>query len=559
MAVFAPHLTSPKGGEVFNLGQVSITWDKSDPPTEDPYEATTVISYEIEYTDNYQFENTNWYTLKRRIPWTEESFDWIVGKMIKSPTVRVRIRARSSMDGLLSDWSMSSGDFSINVFKLIPPAIVSPLPNHLYTDFLLIILDETLTRSTFNQKVRYTLEYSSEKRSIDWTVIVKDIPVGQNVIRWNLDELSPSDDYILRLTAKNAATSCLTGQEPIPDQISRRFVYNLTIQQPGMFLIDTKPPQAVLEVEGSEGITSDLVHTINIFAEDATSEVEQIQLRECDAITQVALGNLSDLGGGITCPPLEELLDPPGNDPVDFGKLIGKPLKYSTKTQWTLEDISGLRRLEVLLTDSGGNTSIQDIGNTFIPIFRRDVEINDLIVAVEQRDNVIISQDADGNDFLTSEGEQNFEVAYVVTSAGEYWILEPFPRLIVSSVSSRSLNLLFFFQSAVYILTYTNNSTFSDTGTVFRDDKSVITNLFSFPNSSSIPNAVAEFQSVMYIGLENGELWQFNGITFSETATFSNPISTLSGDNEYLYVGLSNSSLVTLYNGTDFFTSDVET
>ncbi|KKK94492.1 hypothetical protein LCGC14_2682330, partial [marine sediment metagenome] len=160
MTVFAPHITSPKGDELFNLGKITITWDRNDPPTDDPYEATSVISYEIEYTDNYNFEDTVWNTIKRRIPWTETSFEWIVGKMIKAPTVRVRIRAKNSLDGELSDWSTSSGDFLINIFKLIPPAIVSPLPDHVYTDFILIILDESITRNTFNQKIRYTVEYS---------------------------------------------------------------------------------------------------------------------------------------------------------------------------------------------------------------------------------------------------------------------------------------------------------------------------------------------------------------------------------------------------------------
>ncbi|MHA2279311.1 MAG: hypothetical protein ACXAC5_00260 [Promethearchaeota archaeon] len=556
MAVFAPHLTSPKGGEIFNLGIVTITWDNNDPPTDDPYEATTVISYEIEYTDNYQLEDTVWHTLKRRIPWTETSFDWVVGKMIKSSSVRVRTRAKNSLDGLLSDWSMSGGDFSVNVFKLIPPAIVSPLPTHVYTDFILIILDETLTKNTFNQKVRYTLEYSSEKRGVDWTVIAQDIPVGQNVIRWDLDDLTPSDDYVLRLTAKNAATSCLQSSQPTPDQISRRFVYNLKIQQPGMFLIDTKPPQAVLDVEGSAGITSELIHTLNIFAEDATSEVEQIQLRECDATTTTPLGKVEDIESSdpTECSTISELISEPD---ADFGKLIGKPLGYSTKTQWTFEDTSGTRRLEALLIDSGGNTSIQDIGNTFIPIYRHDFEIQDLIVAVEQRDSTIITEDDAGNAVITTEEDVNFEVAYLATSDGGYWVLEPFPRRIVQS--DRDIRVLFAYQGSIYLFTYTNNELLSDEGFVFRDDKSIITAMFSFPNSLSIPNAVAEFQNVMYMGLENGELWQFNGITVALTNTFPNPISTLSGDNEYLYIGLSNSSLVTLYNGTDFFTSDVET
>ena len=556
MTLFSPHLTAPKGGEMFNQGIVNITWDKNDPPfedsyTEDPY-LTSVVSYEIEYTENYQLEKTIWHTLKRRIPWTETSFNWVVGKMIKSNSVRIRIRAKNSLNQNLSDWSMNSGDFSINVFKLVPPAIVSPVDNQVYTDFILIILDETLTKGTFNQKVRYTLEYSSEKRGIDFTVIIKNLPVGQNVIRWNLDEISPSDDYVLRLTAKNYATSCLQSSEPTPDQIGYRFVYNIKIQQPGMFLIDTKPPQAVLEIEDSDGITNELVHTITVFAEDETSDIERIQIRECDASTKLALGNTetTNFGEIIKCKTIEELLE---SNSVDFGKLIGKPLGYSTKTQWTLVDKSGLHKLEALLTDTGGNTSVQSVNKTFIPVFRNDIPINDLIVSVEQRNNTTINQDSQGN-IIVQEDSSIFEVAYLVTEDGQYWTLEPFPRLIGYAVSSRSLRKLFVYNGSVYLFTYRG---VIDSGIMYIDNKSSINILFTFPNNLSQTNAVAQFLDILYIGLENGELWKYNGATVSWVTTFPSPISSMYGDNQYLYVGFFNSSLVTLYNGVAFFDSDI--
>lgn len=553
MAVFAPHITSPKGGELFNLGKVTVTWDRNDPPTDDPYEATSVISYEIEYTDNYTFEDTVWSTVKRRIPWTETTFEWIVGKMIKSTTVRVRIRAKNSLDGELSDWSTSSGDFSINVFKLIPPAIVSPLPEHIYTDFILIVLDESTTRDTFNQKVRYTVEYSSKKRDIDWTVIALDIPVGQNVIRWDIENVLPSDDYVLKLTAKNATTSCIQTSVPTPDQISRRFVYNLKIQQPGMFYIDTTPPQTILDIESSAGITSQLTHTLNVYAEDSTTDVEQIQIRECDARNQVALGNVSDIADPPTdCTNIEDLIVPG----ADFGKLIGKPLGYSTKTQWTLEDRSGLRRLEALVTDSGGNMSIQDLERTFIPIFRSEASIEDMVITLESREVVTI--DPDNPNSITTETAE-FEVAYLVVADGGYWILEPFPRLIATPVSDRQFLALFAFGGSIYLFTYVNSTETPDTGAVYRDNKTEISLIFSFTSPLSITNAVAEFQDDMYTGLENGELWKFDAVTFSLVTTFDNPISTLVGDNEYLYIGQSNSSQVSLYDGTTFFNSDVET
>lgn len=553
MALFAPHITSPKGGELFNLGKVAITWDRNDPPTEDPYAATTVVTYEIEYTDNYNYENTTWHTLKRRVPWSEVSYEWIVGKMIKSSSVRLRIRAKNIADGELSDWSMPSGDFSVNVFKLIPPAIVSPLPSHVYTDFILIILDESLTRNTFSQKVRYTLEYSSEKRDLGWTVIVQDLPVGQNVIRWDLEGLAPSDDYVLRLVTKNASTSCLEATEASSDQISRRFVYDLKIQQPGMFLIDTKPPQTILDVEDSAGITNQVNQTINIYSEDATTEVEQIQIRECNATTQVGLGNVDAPAPDpdTLCPSIETLI---AADDADFGKLIGKPLGYSTKTQWTLNNESGLKRLEALVTDTGGNTSVQNISQTFIPIFRHTAPLRDIVIASEQRDELRINMESTPPEVSTD--PVTYEVAYVVSQDGTYWLLEPFPRLRAFATTERDFRRLFVFNTQVHLFAYGATTGVSE---VYRDDVTDFALLFTFPNYLSEVNDIANFQGDMYVGLENGELWKYDAVTFSLLTTFPDPVSALEGDNDYLYVGSSNSSLFYLYNGTQFFTSDVET
>jgi len=63
---------------------------------------------------------------------------------------------------------------------------------------------------------------------------------------------------------------------------------------------------------------------------------------------------------------------------------------------------------------------------------------------------------------------------------------------------------------------------------------------------------------VQFIGLENGELWSFDGSTFTLSNTFTSPVNALAGDNQYLYIGLANNSSFILYNGISFFTSDVE-
>ncbi len=550
MATYAPHITSPQEGGIFNLGTVTITWDKNDPPSIDGSISTDYVSYEIEYTDDYKGGETNWHTLRRRIPWSQTSLTWTVGKMIKSESIRIRMRAYSSEDEERSDWSISN-TFSINVFNLISPAIVSPLPNILYTDFILIILDESLTVNTYHQKVRYTLEYSSKERDIDWTALISDLPVGQNVIRWNIEDIQSSDDYILKLTARNTST-CLPGVASEPDQIARSFVHNINIQQSGAFLIDTKPPEVVLEIEGNSRVTNQLEQVVNVFADDLTSQVEQVQMRECDAGSILSLGDLEEPETPTTdCPSIEELL----SGSPDFDKLItDKPINENAKIQWVFNDASGLKKLEALLTDTGGNTSIQEATKVFLSAFDSDDVISDFLIVVEQRDNIRLDTSTTPPTLVVE--PSIFEVVYLGTTTGGLWLLEPFSRLLYT-LPGIEIHKLKEFNDLVLIFTYNSSS---DTGAVYRNDGTEATLLNSFTAGLSIPTSVAEFDDDLYIGFENGKLWKYSGIAFSEITSIptTDPISTLHGDEDYLYIGFKNSSDILLYNGTQFFTVSME-
>ena len=541
--IFAPQIKTPQESAVYNLGVVTIEWDRNNPPADDSNITTDSITYEIEYTDNYKGEDSNWYTLKRRILWDDTFYAWKVGKMIKSPSVRIRMRARTTYNESVSDWSISD-QFVINVFKLLPPAIVSPISKRLYTDFIMIILDETLTKNTFNQKVRYTLEYSSQKRDIDWTLIIKDLPAGQNVVRWNIETLPTSDDYVIRLTAKNS--NCYKKPDDNPHQFARRFIYDIQIQQSGVFLIDTKPPDSILEIENSTGVTNDLDQIINVFAQDETTQVENIQMRECNASDILVLGEIET--EEEDCPPISELLAAPN---VDFGRLIGKPRSNTSKIHWKLEDKSGLRKIEALLTDSGGNSSLQEKIRVFMSVFRANNKISDFIIVFEQRDKVTIDQTTTPPVIVTT--SSTLEVILVGTS-NEIWSLEPFPRMLYKI--DEEIVRLIEFNDTVYILSY--NAT-ADISSVYRHDITKATKLQEFTNDRSKIMDVDVFEDALYIGLENGELWKYNGSAFSLLSLpVSDSINSLSADESYLYIGLINSANLILYNGSKFFTLDIE-
>lgn len=554
--LYSPHIKSPSEFNQYNLGYVTIEWDINNPPygvnsnSEDPYNInsvdTTSITYEIEYTLNYIGQATNWMTLKRRLSFSDSSYVWNVGKMIKSDSVRIRMRAKNIETQEFSDWSISD-EFSINVFELLAPSIVSPVSNNVYSNYVTIILDETLTKNTFHQKVRYTLEYSSRKQNITWTEIIKNIPFSQNIVRWNIEDIPQSDDYAIRLTAKNFST-CKESPLSEPDQIARRYIYNIKIQQSGMFIIDTKPPQSIIEVNNNSGITNQLEQIINVFAEDETTQVETMQFRECDANSILSLGDLNDpydpTGG---CSTVEQLLQ--GNP--DFNNLIGKSVNYSSKIQWVFEDKSGLRKLEALLTDSGGNMSIQESIRVFLNTYSETERISDFIIVIEQRDNVEI--DDQTNPPTVTVVPSIFEVIYLGTESGNMFVLEPFYRLLYS-VENTSISKLIEFNDAVYFGTYAEES---DVGKIYRHDVSEPTRIHEFSSDLSEVLAFKVFNNALYTGLKNGELWKYNGFVFSKITTFENPISALNSDESYLYIAFQNSENVVLYNGVEFTSLEI--
>jgi len=529
---------------------------------------TSQLTYDLEYTDNYDNENTVWSTIKRRIPWSNTSYTWTTGKMIKSNKVRIRMRTKYLITEESSEWSLSSV-FAINVFSLIAPSIISPISDVLYSDFIIIILNESEIINTFNQKVRYTLEYSSLKQEIDWTVIAKDIPVGQNIYRWNIDDVPSSDDYILRVTAKNQSTSCIETSDD-PDQIARAFVHNIQIQQSGVFIIDTVPPEAVLRIGQTGRVTNQLNQVLSVFSEDATTDVKQIQLRECDVGESLLLGELNvesieDVSSGddeepdegeITteqCPSPTELLAA-GRD---FDKLItDSPIGNLSKIQWVFDEldsdgnpISAVKKIEALLTDMGGNTSLQEKTKVFLPIFTDENTINDFIIVVEQREKVVF----DGT--TTDRESAVYEVVYVGTSQGEFWVLEPYARYIYSLTDHPNILKIFEFNSTIYLFAY--NAT-TDKGAVYRHDGATATLLKEFDSGLGIVTGMDEYGSSLFIGLENGNLWEYNGSAFSIKNSFDEPINTLFGDKKYLYIGFQNSKLIVLYNGTSFIELSIE-
>lgn len=544
--LFAPQLTSPIGKESFNFGSIIISWNSPTTISDDSEIVKDMVFNEIQYTDNYLDDFTAWVTITSRISSNLNSYIWKVGKQIKSSRVRIRIRSIDLFKNYASEWSTSSFDFSVNVFKLTAPAIVNPIGKKAYSNFIQIILDETLVVQTYNQKILYTLEYSSEKESIDWTVISKNLPIGSTLIRWDISSLPSSDDYVLKLTAKG-----ISNYRSDPDQFAIEYIYDIKIQQSGTFIIDTVPPETILKIKNSQGITNQTEQIITIYADDQTTEVEEVQLHECDAIGNISLGQ-QPIATDTTdqCFSLDQLIGDNGPLP-DIS--IGKPTAYTISKYWNFKDKSGLRKLEALVKDTGGNSSLQSPTKVFLELFDSSIKINDFLISKETISKTVPVQPTQAGDPLTFQTVTYVaELLYLTTNDGSFYVLEPFSRFIYTIPNNEVAVKLGLYNGSIYLFTY-NILENNDSASVYRNESDRASFVYGFPNNSgSKTNAICVYKNKMYIGLNNGKLYQFNGSSFSVVYTFSGTITTLSSDDSFLYIGFSNSSDIYTYDGSTF-------
>lgn len=565
LVLLAPHFISPLPNAIFNRGTVSLEWTKNDPPSLSEDVDTDYVTYELEYTDDYEADKTLWRTFQRRIPWSTTSYEWMVGKMIKSKNVRVRIRAKDVLNETASDWSISES-FSVGVFDLIAPIIVSPVENKVYSEFVMIVWDETLIKDTFHQKVRYTIEYSSETLQVDWTIIAANVPIGQNIVRWDVSNVLSAEDYVIRLKARDVSTtsaptytetaSCQEIVNVPADQFAVRYVYNIRIRHSGLFIIDTVPPVARIQIEGnSTHVSNQKKHILNIFADDATTQVETIRLANCDASSYLPLGALSSIAEQTEDCDLQLLLE-------------SEEIPYSQKISYELSaNESGFRKIQALLSDTGGNLSIHKPSRLFFPFFEDETEIADFVIYQKTQDTYTMEDaTAGGVTYPTiSTVSETYELMCIITTAGQVWILDPYPRL--AHELDETASRVFYYSGALYFFTHSvvndGSGGLTDLTQVWRESGSTVI-LISPVKSDSNPtnhfqkdyaicSAVVEFDDDMIVGFENGELWRYDGVTWTLITTFTNSIKSLSSDSKFLYIGFENSSDIKLYNGTTFY------
>ena len=315
MALTPINITAEVNNNILN-----IVWDS-------PSSINGIIYYELFFTENYEFEKTNWLSLAI-LPSNVYKFDWILSKKINSRNCKVSIRSIHS-EGIRGSLVISN---TFNIFppKLLSPTVISPLSNNTYRESLQFIFDNLATKNSYSQRATYQIYYSSFNLKIDWTIVAENILLNNNIFSWSIKDIKPSNDYVFKIIILDTDGN---SSDPV-------FITNVSLYPLVYFLIDTEPPKGSITIQDNKDYTNNKNVVIKLLAFDETSNINSLKLKQTDGSGNIISESQS--------------------------------LNYSNVQSWHIQGSDGSKYIEVEYKDYAGNTIKTDNVDRFFRTFISD-------------------------------------------------------------------------------------------------------------------------------------------------------------------------------------------
>jgi hypothetical protein len=272
------------------------------------------------------------------------------------------------------------------------------------------------------------------------------------------------------------------------------FINNIQIDPMNYFILDTLPPSGTVSIEGDLEFTKERNIVVRLNAFDESTAVKSVQLREVS----------------------------------DSGTIDGPEQDMSNVKTWRIPGTEdGVRCIEAVFKDYGNNI-IDETDDGEQEFFRSYISNNNAEV---------------GSFLVVLDGS----VFVVWTAFGGVS-----PALFRNKSSYISLDGLStsmaLFSSEIYLGIKTSDNK----GNLQKIGESVVTDIYEFTDLDSVIMTMQEYDSNLYIGLQNGELHKFNGTTMTGVPVydFGAQIDSLYSDGTLLYIGIEQTGSVYVYNGT---------
>lgn len=264
-----PTITYPNGGEVISDQTINIQWDISGLHGDISNDKNW---YDLFFTDSYDPNSSNNWMQIASVPSNAESFVWSVPFPIKSSKCRIGIRCRN-LHGAITDLSISADDFSISKKKISVPALVQPVSGQIYRQNLPIVFDHSAILGKVSQRSSYSIFYSSQKKSIDWTLISEGISIGKDRILIDISGWEPSDDYALKVILTD-----------VDGSISKpAYINDIKVSSLPYFILDSLPPISSLNIDNNTEFTNSRDVVLSLNSVDEATETKNVEIKENDS------------------------------------------------------------------------------------------------------------------------------------------------------------------------------------------------------------------------------------------------------------------------------------
>lgn len=269
-------------------------------------------------------------------------------------------------------------------------------------------------------------------------------------------------------------------------------IKNITIAHAGFFIIDTVPPVASITVNDDDVFTNKQEVSVNIVSYDEATAVHSMVLTD--------------------------------------GDVVSKPDAVANVKRFTLDEENGIKYVQIKLQDFGGNRTGED--------------------SIRQRILETIAEE-DNTQFVDITKDTQTNTVWAISSGSRQGIYKvtDFPAFVLT-VSQEPTAIAFYKYSVYVSVKDTNNK-----GIFYRYDGASLVDAFAFSEADSVVNAMEAHDGYLFIGMENGVIYKFDGLSFSLVEELSNPVRYMFSDGNLLYLVQKNSFDIFVYNGSTFFST----
>ncbi len=272
----------------------------------------------------------------------------------------------------------------------------------------------------------------------------------------------------------------LVDEETVSEPI---FIKNIIINSLNYFMIDTEPPVGEIKVIKNTEYTKERDVVLNSIAYDSISGSKSIRIEQYD----IGVSDSQQPDSG------------PYKDVTEF-------------STWHVQGDDGVKLIQARFKDWGGNITLENADEEFLRTYK---DLN--------------------NNSIT---------AFLITGVSgnkDKWIAfgGNLPKLCLNENEVADLDgeatFMIYYKDILYIAIRNNQNV----GTLQRYSGGLISNVYQMSDADSAINSMCEFDNKIFMGLENGELWDFDGVSFSLENygnRFDSSITHLGTNDNILYI-----------------------